>query len=210
MKLLLVRHGESRGNLNGRWQGWLDEPLTDQGREQARLLAERLCRWSVKNSEPIAEVFSSTLSRAFQTADILARRWGVPLVLDPRLRERDAGVLQGLTWAEIEARYPKIAQTIRQRWTVPALPGGETTIDLAERVCRAVEGIIARTNGRSATGSVAIVSHGGAINAYLNRLVGRGDEMPFIFGLGNTSLSMIEIQHGRRRIVLINDLCHLD
>jgi broad specificity phosphatase PhoE len=47
MKLLLIRHGESRGNLNRRWQGWLDEPLTDQGREQAHHLAKRLQQWSV-------------------------------------------------------------------------------------------------------------------------------------------------------------------
>lgn len=210
MKLLLVRHGESRGNLNRRWQGWLDEPLTDQGREQARRLAEKLHRWSVENSEPIAAVYSSTLTRAFQTAAILARRWGAPLVLDWRLRERDVGVLQGLTWPEIEACHPKLAQTIRQRWTIPALPHGETTSDLAGRVWQAVEEIIARTNGHSAASGVIIVSHGGAINAYLNRLVGRGDEMPFIFRLGNTSLSMVEMQDGRPRILLVNDLCHLD
>ena len=125
MKLLLIRHGQSRGNLNHQWQGWLDEPLTDQGREQAHRLAERLHRWSVENSEPIAAVHSSTLARAFQTASVLARRWRVPLVLDWRLRERDIGVMQGLTWPEIEASYPEIAETVRQQWTIPALPGGD-------------------------------------------------------------------------------------
>ncbi len=209
MKLLLIRHGESRGNLNHQWQGWLDEPLTDQGREQAHRLAERLHRWSVENSEPIAAVYSSTLARAFQTASVLARRWRVPLVLDWRLRERDIGVMQGLTWPEIEAFYPEIAKTIRQRWTIPALPGGETVVDLAERVWQVFEEIVGRNNGRYAGSNVVIVSHGGAINAYFNRLVGRGDDMPFIFRLGNTSLSMVEIQDGRPRILLINDLCHL-
>ena len=210
MKLLLVRHGESRGNLNRQWQGWLDEPLTDQGREQARRLAERLRRWSVENSEPITAVYSSTLTRAFQTAGILAQSWAVPLVLDWRLRERDVGVLQGLTWPEIESRHPEIARTIRQRWTIPVLPGGETVSDLTERVWQAVEAVITRTNGREAIGNVAIVSHGGAINAYLSRLVGRDDQMPFIFSFGNTSLSMIELRDGRPRILLVNDLCHLD
>jgi broad specificity phosphatase PhoE len=131
-------------------------------------------------------------------------------VLDWRLRERDVGVLQGLTWPEIEARHPEIAQTIRRQWTIPTLPDGETTSDLAARVWQSVEEIIARTNGRAANSSVAIVSHGGTINAYLSRLVGRGDERPFIFRLDNTSLSMVEIQGGRPRIVLVNDLCHLD
>jgi broad specificity phosphatase PhoE len=210
MKLLLIRHGESRGNLSRRWQGWLDEPLTERGREQAQRLAERLQRWSVENSEPIGMVYSSTLARAFQTASILAQSWGVPLVLDSRLRERDVGVMQGLTWPEIEARYPDVAQIIRQRWVVPALPEGETTFDLAERVWQAVDGIITQTLGRNDGGTIAIVSHGGTINAYLNRLVGRHHEMPFMFRLGNTSLSMIELLDGRPRILLVNDLCHLD
>lgn len=209
MKLLLVRHGESRGNANRQWQGWLDEPLTDRGREQAHRLAERIQEWSVAHSEPIAAVYSSTLARAFQTAGILAQCWGVPLVLDKRLRERDVGMLQGLTWPEVEARYQELAQTIRQQWTIPALPDGETTFQLTDRVWQAIEGILARTNGYDAAQNVVIVSHGGALNAYLNRLVGRGDEMPFMFRLGNTSLSIVEIQNGRPRILLVNDLCHL-
>jgi probable phosphoglycerate mutase len=210
MKLLLIRHGESRGNVNRRWQGWLDEPLTEKGLEQAYRLADRLQRWSVEHLEPIQAVYSSTLARAHQTAGILARRWGIPLVLDGRLRERDVGVLQGLTWPEIEARYPQLAQTMRQRWTAPTLPEGEMVSHLIERVWQAIEGIVARTNGREAGGNVAIVSHGGALNAYLNRLIGRDDEMPFLFSFGNTSLSVVEIQDGRPRILLLNDLCHLD
>jgi broad specificity phosphatase PhoE len=210
IKLLFIRHGESRGNLSQRWQGWLDEPLTDLGREQAQRLAERLQRWAIAQSQPIEVVYSSTLSRAFQTASVLAQSWRVPLVLDSRLRERDVGVMQGLTWPEIEVRYPDIAQIIRQRWVVPALPEGETTFDLAERAWQAVEEIITRADDRDAGSIIAIVSHGGTINAYLNRLVGRHHDMPFMFHLGNTSLSMIELHGGRPRILLVNDLCHLD
>jgi broad specificity phosphatase PhoE len=210
MKLLLVRHGESLGNLKRQWQGWMDVPLTDLGQDQALRLAERLFRWSVENSVPIAAVYSSTLTRAFQTASVLAERWSVPLVLDSRLRERDIGVLQGLTWSDVEHRYPDVAQRIRQRWTVPALPDGETTDQLTERVGRAIDEIVARTNGTGSGKAVVVVSHGGSINAYLNRLVGRSHEMPFIFRLGNTSLSIVELENGRSRISLVNDLCHLD
>jgi probable phosphoglycerate mutase len=210
MKLLFVRHGESRGNLNRRWQGWLDEPLTDQGRMQAGLLAGRLQQWSHQSSTQLLAVYSSTLARAYQTASILAQRWCVPLVLDRRLRERHVGVLQGLTWPEIEDRYPEIARSIRHRWTVPDLPGGETTLQLADRVCRAIEGIMSRANDHGAGGCVAVVSHGGAINAYFNRVVGRDDDMPFMFSFGNSSLSVIEMQNGRPRISLVNDMCHLE
>lgn len=210
MKLLLVRHGESLGNLKRQWQGWMDVPLTDLGQDQARRLTERLFRWSLENSVPISAVYSSTLARAFQTASILADSWSVPLVLDSRLRERDIGVLQGLTWSDVEQRYPDVAQRIRQRWTVPALPDGETTDQLTERVGRAIDEIVVRTNGTGNGKAVVVVSHGGSINAYLNRLVGRTHEMPFIFRLGNTSLSIVELENGRPRISLVNDLCHLD
>jgi broad specificity phosphatase PhoE len=210
MKLLLVRHGESRGNLDRRWQGWLDEPLTELGHEQARRLAERLYRRSLESLDPITAVYTSTLTRAYQTANIVALRCGVPLILDQRLRERDVGVLQGLTWPEVEAHHPTLAHTIRQNWTVPALPEGETTFELTERVWYAVQEIIGRENGRGDPNTVAIVSHGGTINAFLNRLVGRNHEMPFMFSFGNTSLSMVEIRDGRPRILLVNDLCHLD
>ena len=210
MRLLLIRHGESRGNLNRRWQGWLDEPLTDLGREQAHRLAERLLDRAADGAPPATAVYSSTLTRAFQTGDILARRWGVPLILDGRLRERDVGVLQGLTWTEVQAQHPEIAETIRERWTVPTLPGGETTARLSERVWQAVDGILLRTNGREAESNVAIVSHGGAINAYFNRLVGRDPCAPFLFRFGNTSLSIVEIHKQRSRILLLNDVCHLE
>jgi probable phosphoglycerate mutase len=128
-------------------------------------------------------------------------------VLDKRLRERDIGELQGLTWPEVEARYPELAQTIRQRRAVPALPGGESPFQLAERVWQAVERI---THGHAPGASVAVVSHGGALNAYFNRLVGRDDDMPFMFRLDNTSLSMVDIQDGRTRVTVVNSLCHLE
>jgi probable phosphoglycerate mutase len=209
MKLLLVRHGESRGNLEGKWQGWLDEPLTVQGREQAGRLAFRLQRWAETNSEAITAVHSSTLTRAAQTADILARHCGTPLVLDGRLRERNVGALQGLTWPELEEQHPDVVMIMRQRWAVLNVPGGETTLELSERVWQGMQFVIERTESMNAT-AAAVVSHGGALNAYLNRIVGRDPKEPFIFRLGNSSLSIVEIRDGRPRISLVNDICHLD
>ncbi len=210
MKLLFIRHGQSRGNVQRRWQGWLDEPLTRHGRKQAHLLAARLRVWSVENAEPVLAVYSSTLARAYQTAAILAHQWKVPLVLDGRLRERNVGLLQGLTWPEIEMRFPDVALTIRRNWTVPELPGGETTYEFSERVSQAMNDVMIRANGGGLAGSFAVVSHGGAINAYFNRVIGREDDKPFVFRFGNSSLSVIDVQNGRSRISLVNDICHLE
>jgi len=110
--LLLVRHGETAWNAQRRWQGHADVPLNARGREQAVELAERLAR------EHIAAIYTSDLSRARHTADIVGARLGVPVMTDPDLREIDVGPIEGLTAEEahrIEGWQgePKEAHTAR-------------------------------------------------------------------------------------------------
>src|SRR5687767_11323336 len=94
-RVLLVRHGQSEWNATGRWQGQADPPLTDLGRRQARSAAAAL--------GTVDAVFASDLQRASETALIIAGELGVgPVVVDPDLRERDAGEWSGLTRVEIE------------------------------------------------------------------------------------------------------------
>lgn len=98
-RLLLIRHGQSEWNAEGRWQGQADPPLTDLGRAQAHHAARSL--------GAVDAIFSSDLQRAAETATIIAAELGVgPLVLDEGLRERDAGEWSGLTRPEIEAAWP--------------------------------------------------------------------------------------------------------
>src|SRR5436309_8138951 len=98
-RVLLVRHGQSEWNAVGRWQGQADPPLTDLGRQQARAAAHSL--------GSLDAVFASDLQRATETAVIVAAQLGIgPVVLDPDLRERDAGEWSGLTRDEIHERYP--------------------------------------------------------------------------------------------------------
>src|SRR5581483_11305534 len=110
--LLLVRHGETDWNAERRWQGHADVPLNARGREQARALAEELA------GESIDAIYSSDLSRAQDTADIVGARLDVPVVVDPDLREIDVGPVEGLT-AEESAAFegwqgePKEAHLVR-------------------------------------------------------------------------------------------------
>lgn len=161
--LLLVRHGETDWNRDGRWQGQADAPLNERGREQARALADELA------GEPVEAVYASDLSRARETAEIIAARLdGRPVEVDPRLREVHVGAWSGLTMAEIEERYP--AAVARWRAGDPAhdFAGGETYAAMGERVVDA----LAEIASRHPEGEVLVVLHGGSIRGVLAHAAG--------------------------------------
>ncbi len=140
--LLLVRHGETDWNLDGRWQGWADPPLNDTGRAQAAELAHRLSR------EPVDAVYSSDLRRALETAEPVAAAHDLRVVADPGLREIDVGAWSGLTRPEIDARFPDGSR-----------PGGETHEQHSARVLAALEQIARAHPGQR----VVILAHGGCV-----------------------------------------------
>ena len=135
--LLLVRHGETDWNAEGRLQGHTDRPLSDYGRGQARRLAGEL------EGEELEAIYSSDLARARETAEIVGERLGLPVVLDPDLREKDWGNWEGLTAVE------------RDRVEFV----GESTEAHAERMLRALR----RIAERHPVGRVLVVTHGGSM-----------------------------------------------
>jgi broad specificity phosphatase PhoE len=154
-RLLLVRHGESTWNADGRWQGQADPPLSSLGEQQAAEAATRV--------DSIDAVWASDLARARRTAEIVAGglgasgpgigRLGVEVQVDPRLRERDAGEWQGYTRAEIEELWPGYLATGRRP------PGYESDDALLARVLAAIDEIGAAHRGES----VLVVVHGGIV-----------------------------------------------
>jgi broad specificity phosphatase PhoE len=136
--LLLVRHGETDWNADGRLQGHTDRPLTEYGRRQARQLAEKL------ESEKLDAIYSSDLARARETAEIVGDRLGLPVELDANLREKDWGNWEGLTAVE------------RDRVEFV----GESTEAHQERMLRALRRIAER---HPAEGRVLVVTHGGSM-----------------------------------------------
>jgi alpha-ribazole phosphatase len=155
--LLLVRHGETDWNRTGRWQGQSDAPLNEHGREQARTLADELA------GEPITGIYASDLSRARETAEIIARRLGLPIAVDTRLREIDVGAWSGLTTAELESRFPEAVARWRNGDPAHSFDGGETYAAMGARVVAALDEIAAR----HAHEHVLVVLHGGPIRALL-------------------------------------------
>jgi probable phosphoglycerate mutase len=153
-RLLLVRHGQSTWNAEGRWQGHSDPPLSPLGERQARAAAPVVAALGV------AAVFTSDLQRARQTAVLIAPI-GIEPVVVPPLRERNVGEWEGLTRVEIEARYPGMLEAHESP------PTFESDESLMERVLPALDEIIGEL-GASATAVIA--THGGVIRTLERRL----------------------------------------
>jgi len=156
MDILLVRHGESEGNLAGRLQGHIDSPLSALGRAQAHRvgswLKERKLRWSA--------AYASPLSRARETAAIIAERTGYPEpTLDEDLREIGAGALEGLTRGEMIKKYPSFIDRQVTDLGDFAEFGGEGYDAVQSRVGRILEKLQARH--RKGADVVLVVAHGG-------------------------------------------------
>jgi broad specificity phosphatase PhoE len=152
-ELLLVRHGETDWNRERRFQGHADPPLNETGREQAQALAAELA------GEGIDLVYTSDLARAVETAEIVAARLGADVHSMRDLREIDVGEWQGLTWQQIEERYPEGAHSWRERghgWE-----SGETYEQLGDRVVAALR----RIASDHPEERVLVVGHGGTIRA---------------------------------------------
>jgi uncharacterized phosphatase len=146
--LYLVRHGETEWNRLRRIQGLTDIPLNDTGREQARRTGMLLTR------RPIARVYASPLVRARETAELIAAELGVAApVLREEFVERNYGAAEGMTFREIDQRYPPGME----------VPGRETRDQVAARALPGLQAIAAAHPGES----IAVVSHGGVIRAAL-------------------------------------------
>jgi len=203
VRLLLVRHGETEWNQENRWQGQADVPLSEAGRIQAHRLAQRL----MAEGRRIQAMYTSDLSRAAQTAEILGAVLGVRPASDLAWREMDIGVWSGLTTAEVIARHAEEWERLRAGEDLPR-GGGETFAQFQERLVRGAWRLLENHAGED----VAIVTHGGAVRAFLLHCrklpVSQFREVDKI---GNTGLSEVTIfANGEALVHAVNDTRHLD
>ncbi|MDQ1686872.1 MAG: 2,3-bisphosphoglycerate-dependent phosphoglycerate mutase [Frankiaceae bacterium] len=152
-EVLLVRHGETDDNAAARFQGRIDTPLNDRGREQSRALAGALA------GEGLRALYSSPLARARETAEIVGEQLGLALVLDPRLMEADAGAWSGMLSADIIAADADAFAAWRARRPGFRFPGGESVEEQDARVAAALLDVAAGPL------PALVVTHGGAIRA---------------------------------------------
>jgi len=199
-RLYLIRHGEVAWNREASYIGSSDLPLNDEGRRQAELLADRL-----KGTE-YAAVYSSDLSRARETAEIIAGRLDVSVVIVPELRELDYGEWEGMPEVELPKRYPDLYTQWRANPAEVRTPGGETFGELRDRACPAFQRIAEAHAGEN----VIVVAHKSANRVILCCLMGIDIKHYREIGQGNAALNVIERRDDGRMVVeSVNDMSHL-
>jgi alpha-ribazole phosphatase len=198
---VLIRHGESVWNSERRIQGSLDPDLSPRGQRQTDLLAAHL------GTRPVgaAAVYASPLQRAAQTAERIAGVLHLPVVYDPDLREMFLGEWEGKTVAEVQTAFPgRYEQWLEDPLDFPP-PGGEDLRAFERRVVGAFE----RMQRDHAGAELIVVSHGGVIKALLCFALGLPVRHLFRLKQDNTAVSRIQLDGQVRRVLLVNDTCHL-
>lgn len=199
-RIIFVRHGQTTWNLELKYQGHTDTDLSPLGIEQAKLVANRLAQ------EKIAAVYASDLSRAFETAEHIAVRHGVPVFQMPDLREIKFGEWEGLTYEAIKAKWPELIDNFLLKADEIEIPGGETFTQLKERVSLAIQHMTDRHAGQT----IAVVSHGGTIRTILCAALNVPLNYVWNIRQDNTAVNIIEYYKERSIVTLMNDIHHLN
>jgi len=198
-RLLLIRHGESEFNRDGRIQGFTDCDLSDLGKEQAEKLKGRL------DLEHIDVAFCSTATRAADTARIsLGHRF--ELDARPNLREIHLGVWEGRVAAELKEEMPVETKMWFHEPSKVRIEGAETLGEFRGRVTAEIDGIREEHGDKG----IAVVAHGGVICTYLTSLLGLKLDDMWRFKIRNGSITRIIFPMKKPRIEVLNDISHLD
>ena len=200
-RLILVRHGVTDWNREGRWQGQLDPPLSEAGRREAHRLAQRIGK--DPNLQP-SRILASTLARAFETAQLIGQGTGVAVEGDPRLIEIGAGEWEGRTHAELEADDGDRYLAWRASGGVGQPPGGEPIEASTRRVRELLDEVAAAD-----AGPTLLVSHGGTLRIVARLLFDLGGEHHRALDVDNASISVAARMGDGWRLERWNDTLHL-
>jgi probable phosphoglycerate mutase len=201
--VILIRHGQSQGNAEGRFGGHTDTPLSARGRKQAEATARALA------SEKFNAIYCSDLPRAIETANLLAKLTGVPLETTDTLRERSVGVMEGLTFEEAAERFPEQYAALLRRDFEHVLLGGESYRQTLDRAARKLDEAIEKHNG----GRIAVFTHTGVICILTLHLMGALDApelKPVWIATSNCGIARFDLRNdGFVRVLNLNDTRHL-
>jgi alpha-ribazole phosphatase len=207
IKLILIRHAESDGNVQKRFCGFKDVHLTKKGIGQAERLSYRL------KGVPVDQVYCSDLKRAQHTAEIIFKERGINIIIDPEFREMNFGIWEGYTYDEVKSKYgygdefnlwfENINEEIN-------FPKGESLIDLNHRVMTELGKILKRVKKVNKDKTIALVCHGGTIRVILGNALNL--KLKYIWNIeqDSTALNIINYYDHKAFVALINDTSHLE
>jgi len=201
--VLLIRHGQSKGNAERRFGGHTATPLSARGRNQAVATARTL------KSESLTAIYSSDLARAVETAKPLSNMTGLAINGTTAFRERDIGVMEGLTFEDAAQQHPEQYAALLRRDFEHVLIGGESYRQLLDRARQKLDEIIEENRG----GKIAVFSHTGTICILALHLIGALDApelKPVWISSANCGITRFELRNdGFVRVLAINDTSHL-
>jgi broad specificity phosphatase PhoE len=200
-EVLLIRHGQQFFNETGTVSDWVDPPLSEHGQQQARMLGAAL------STTKVDTIYASPLKRARETAQAVAEHFELEVQTIDDLREVELfrDIPPDKTVRDAMGR--DLLEAVRQRmlnersWDV--YPYSESSFEFRKRTINAIELAIARSPGQR----IAVVCHGGVINAYISHMIGSPFDM--FFRPAHTSVNIVMAGQGRRVLRLLNDVHHL-
>lgn len=198
-RFIVVRHGETQWNIESRIQGHRDSPLTATGLAQAEAIAQRLAQ------ESFDALVSSDLGRALQTAQAIARLCGREVVADSRLRERNFGEGEGMTYGEVDYHWPDAFSRVRETDPDFQIPGGESRRQFHERIKDAFVSLAAEHDGRRVT----VVCHGGVLAALYRLIHDIPVARPHAIPIANASYNAIAFEADAWAVEAWGDVAHL-
>ena len=198
-RVILVRHGQTKWNVELKYQGHSEIELTPTGLQQAELVAARLAK------EPIAAVYSSDLGRALMTAQRIAAVHSLSVTPVKGLREYCFGEWEGLTYQQISARWPDISVNFFKNPDDVRVPGGESFGEVKARGEASVQQLVAQHPDQT----IVLVSHGGTIRTILCAALGLHLNRVWSIRQDNTAVNIIEYNGEAVTVTLVNDIHHL-
>ncbi len=199
-KILFVRHGETKWNMDGRIQGQTDIKLSKKGKEQAKKIALRL------KDENIGAIYTSNLIRAIDTAKEINKFHNLRIQKSPELNEINFGIFEGMTWDEAEAKYPEVVKEREKNQYKYKFPEGESYEEMWKRIHKKILEI----EKKHPKENVLIVGHGGAKRLIMTNFLFSDFNEIKKKGIQNTSITIFDIEKGKVEFHTINDHSHLD
>jgi len=198
----IIRHGETEWNRNGKHQGQLDSPLSALGMKQTSAVARFLARGSIRYDV----LYSSDLGRSVQSAALIAKKIGLRINLDGRLRERKLGIIEGLTMEEFKQMYYKEYEKFVSSDPDYIIPKGESIRQRSERAVSCLVELVAQHEHKG----ILVVTHGGILDSIFREVFGISLEDKRRFSLINSSINTFSVREGKWKLESWGNTSHLD